>query len=212
MLVKKLMATMTAVVALLGSDVEDDCNRPIPPGDAMGNAILVSVPVADRDGTDVVLFFDEAPSFGEPDGVADRVFRLQMASGMELQDHMVGARVSWTRTEIAVAGGSGEVLELTTAESSRSASSALVGYGLAHTTGWKVLLPTGQPTAREYSDLVALVVLAQEEECDSGGAGSEKCNKSCRGGTCSAKCDPGYYACCSCEPLSCGCVKESPSQ
>lgn len=68
MLVKKLIATTTAALGLVGSNAEETCNRPVPPGNAMGNAVLVSVPVANRAGTDVVLFVDEAPSVGEPDG------------------------------------------------------------------------------------------------------------------------------------------------
>ena len=214
MLVKKLVAATTATTILLGSDAEDVCNRPMLPGSATGNVVLISAPVADGADTDVVLFLDEVPDGGIPDGVADRVFLLQVARAVDIQDHMTDALVEWQRGMVMVDNGAGRQLRLTTMEPSGTVSvGTLAGYGLAHATGWDAAVPLGQPTNTEYANLIAAVASAGEE-CKSGGEGAIECVENCGEGrgSCTVKCPENFHACCNCDPPSCRCIPISPGQ
>lgn len=216
MFAKKLtMAATMSVVPLFTSGAEGDCNGGFLPGNASGDVVVVSVPVQDDSGTDVVLFLDEAGTDGVPDALADRVFRLQSSGVSDLRRRLTDVRVEWDEDAVSVHSALEEALRLTTSATAGSGlPSEVVGFGLSQTVGWNVLLPVATPTAAEYASLVVSATSANAR-CDSGGRGSEACGNDCGDRGCWVQCAPGYYACCNCSGWGspkCNCVRMDPGE
>ena len=220
MISKTLALIATAATVVLGPDPVVPCaGAGRPSGSAEGTVVLVSAPVAEGGETAMTLFVDQQSRSQDTDGIADRVFRLQMEGSVDRRGRWTGVRVEWSPGRVAVTDESGRLLALTVGHWTRPASAEeFAGYGLSHATGWRAVLPTGEPSDAAYAVLAGLAT-PSEDDCsnpgDSGGEGATRCEVGCaRGGSCSVTCGGEYSPCCKCQAggAECRCTKKEPSQ
>jgi hypothetical protein len=172
-------------------------------GSVHGNAFVVSIDMQSGRERDVFMLVDEERSNRAPDGIVDRVFRLQGEAGTvdSISRYLAGAHVTWTPTYVTAVLGKGDTLTFATMNSTYEGLGAVVrGFGLAHTRSLIMTLPDptspGAPGDVRANIMRLLGNCDGEHECTAyGGTG---CSYSCGGEQCSITCSPPQVSCCFC--------------
>lgn len=176
------------------------------------------------DNGDVQLALDRFDENGISDGTADHLFILQkpeIADRIDLS--LPEATISYAPGKLTLRAPPNRKIfwrlsssvERTSLKRLPSNTQVIFGAGISHHSGDFEKTPWELVTTAFITDDETLKITPDGGGgvfCDSGGIGANSCSNTCgsTGHSCTADCDPGYYACCNCSATgvaTCSCKR-----
>jgi len=200
-------------------------------GEVIGHVVLTSVDYdhPNAKGTHVFLMIDHPVGDAPPDGLVDRMFRLQLDEHLDrlIEEQWRSATVAWTPESVRITvGGEVTTLKTTAVDDVTTASQKLTGIGLSQFQPSQLRLPVGVLSPAEFlqlrTELAARIGSGETCVCTAGGPGALGCEIPTGGCPepptgCSVTCGTGFDPCCGCVEgeegpgmACCMCVESDP--